>query len=166
MNALPSSKVPFLRRARLGFCALLGLLILPIAQADTLTVRNKTKGPVKTLVSTFPQPTGNTPGPSTLLVFPLLGGNSELLPGGKLLVWVGRSDGTPHASAAVTVRVPDIVGKNTLVSTGGQRVHEVFLQTDANGLAQVNLAAPEVPPPNDGSNGGGDGNNGGGGGGE
>ncbi len=162
MNARPS--FPFLRLGRFGLCALLGLLLLPIARADTLTVRNRTKGPVKTLVSIFPQPTSNTPSPPTLLVFPLLGRNRELLPGGRLLVWVGRSDGTPHASAAVTVRVPDIEGKNTLVSVGGQRVHEVFLQADANGLAQVYLTAPEVPPPNDGSNGGGGGNNGGGGG--
>ncbi len=117
--------------------------------------RWKTK--TKELAAYFPAPTEASGSPE-LLVVPLLGPARELLPGGKLIVWVGRNDGTPLVDANVTVRVP--VGDNPLLN-GGSRVDTVTLQTDASGLATVLLTAPDVPKPKK-SRGSGGGSGGGG----
>ena len=162
MNAMSSSLLPFSRLTRLGLCASLCLLLLPVARADVVTARLKAKGPIKNLVGFFPAPVIGvieTPG---FFVTPLLGPAKELLPGGKLVVWVGRNDGTPYALADVVLGVPAGDALNTLVDAG-QRVTLVTLKTDINGLAQAFLAAPAVPPPNNGGNGGNGNGNGNGG---
>lgn len=129
-------------------CALLGSLP---AQAES----GRWKTPAKELAAYFPPPTGAS-GSAELLVVPLLGSQRELLPGGKLLVWVGRNDGIPLADATVTLTVP--AGDNPLVS-GGNRVTTVTLRSDAAGLTGAFLTAPDVPKPKKtrGSGGGGGG---------
>ena len=146
------------RLARLGYCALL-VLLMPAVRADTLTVASQSKGPIKSLVLTFPAPTGASAA-STLLVVPLLSPAGELLPSGKLIVWAGHTDGIPLVSAVITVRLPADAGPNRLASAG-QRVPEVTLTTNAQGLAEVYLVAPDAPPPNGGADGGTGGNGGG-----
>jgi hypothetical protein len=142
---------------RLGCCLLLALLLGPAARADTLTVKSKTKGPLKSLVLTFPTPTG-TSAAATLLVVPLLSPAGELLPKGTLIVWAGHSDATP-LSADVTVRLPSDAGPNSLESAG-LRVPTVTLHTNAQGLAEAYLVAPNEPPPNAGAGGSGGGGEG------
>jgi hypothetical protein len=122
-------------------------------EAGTVAVKNKTaKGPQK-LLWLFTPFTPSDPSAPVLAVMPLLGPAGELMPGGKLLVWVGRTDGEPLADVAVTVRVPELEDGNTLVSSG-QRVHSVTLRSDANGLAQAIFAAPNKPPEKNGNGGG------------
>jgi hypothetical protein len=139
---------------------LLALVLAPSAGADTqtLTVKSKTKGPQKVIVRYFPSITG-TPPAATLLVVPLLGPAKELLPNGKLIVWAGRNDGTP-LSIDVTVNIPEDAGPNFLANAG-LRVMDVALHTNAQGLAEAYLVAPDNPPPNAGAGGGGGGEEGG-----
>jgi len=146
------------RRCRAGFAflVLVGLPLLADAQVETGQWKTKAKGPFGQLTVFFPTPTTDTGNPE-LLVIPLLGPERHLLPGGKLLVWVGRNDGTPLANASVTIRVP--AGGNTLADSGS-RVTEVTLQTNADGIATAFLTAPDIPR---GSANGGDGDDGGGG---
>ncbi len=143
-----------LRVSGLGCGILLALVPLWPALARADAARWKTGA--KELAAYFPAPTAESGSPH-LLVVPLLGPARELLPGGKLIVWVGRNDGTPLAEATVTVRVP--AADNPLVS-GGNRVEMLTLQTDAAGLATVMLTAPDVPKPKK-TPGGGDGGGGG-----
>jgi len=128
-------------RAAFAFLVLAGLPLLAAAQVETGQWKTKTKGPFGQLTVFFPTPTTGTGSPE-LRVIPLLGPERHLLPGGKLLVWVGRNDGTALANASVTIRVPS--NGNTLVS-GANRVLEVALQTNADGIAAVFLTAPDIP---------------------
>jgi len=154
MNIRPQSPALLRWLTRLAVCALLGLFLPPGARADMATVRNRSKGPIKNLVRYFPAPTGVPTKSSTLFVAPLLGPARELLPKGKLMVWVGLNNGSPYQFANVTLRVP--IEGNDLVSAG-QRMIEVVLHTNAEGLAEIFLAAPNVPPINKGKqNGGGE----------
>ncbi len=135
-----------------GFLTVTFVSVLSL-EAGTVTAKNKTvKGPQK-LLWLFTPFAPAEPSEPVLTVMPLLGPAGELMPGGKLLVWVGRNDGEPLANVAVTLRVPELEDGNTLVSSG-QRVHSVTVRSDANGLAEVVLAAPNKPPEKDGNGGG------------
>jgi len=131
------------RRCRAGFAflVLVGLPLLADAQVETGQWKTKAKGPFGQLTVFFPTPTTGTGSPE-LRVIPLLGPERHLLPDGKLLIWVGRNDGTALANASVTIRVPP--NGNTLVS-GANRVMEVTLQTNADGIATAMLTAPDIP---------------------
>lgn len=131
------------RRCRTVFVLLIlaGLPLLAAAQVETGQWKTKTKGPFGQLTVFFPTPTTGTGSPE-LRVIPLLGPERHLLPDGKLLIWVGRNDGTALANASVTIRVPP--NGNTLVS-GANRVIEITLQTNADGIAAVFLTAPDIP---------------------
>lgn len=147
-----------LRLNRLILLACFGWLLsgtwVATAQAG-VTVTSKTKGSGKTLALSFPDP-GNSSTAPQLLVIPLLGGGRSLLPGGKLLVWVGRSDGTSLADVPVVVRAP---GQANTLASAGSRVESVTVRTDTDGIATAYFAAPEAPKPpgDDGSGGGGGG---------
>lgn len=134
---------------RLAFFGLLSLPLLSSAQVEAGLWKSKTKGLASQLPVFFPKPT-STSGSPELLVVPLLGPERLLLPGGKLRVWVGRSDGTALVNVSVTIRVPS--SGNALVA-GGSRVTEVTIQTDANGLTEVFLTSPDIPPASTGSGG-------------
>lgn len=123
------------------------------AQIQSAVWHSKTNGPAGQLASFFPKP-NTVSGSPELLVVPLLGPQLRLLPAGRLKVWVGRSDGTSLANVTVTLRVPE--DGNALVS-GGSRVIEVTVQTDQHGIAEVRLAAPDVPPDSAEGDGGGGG---------
>lgn len=139
--------------ARFASVALLSLPLLGTAQMETGQWKTKTKGQPGQMLVFYPTPTATSGNPE-LLVIPLLGPERRLLPGGKLQVWVGRADGSPLANASVTIRVPS--PGNTLVSSGS-RVTEVICQTNAAGIAEVLLAAPEIPPDSSNGSGGGGG---------
>lgn len=151
MSLSPSRPAPCITGlARLALLALLSLPLLSAAQMETGRWKTRTRQ----LPVFFPTPTAVSGSPE-LLVVPLLGPQRHLLPGGRLLVWVGRNDGTPLANASVTLRVPP--DGNALVSDGN-RVTEVTLQTNAEGIAEARFAAPDIPPggANGGNNGGGE----------
>lgn len=120
--------------------ALLALIAVPWTHGSG-TVKSKTNGTTVSLPVFFPSPTTPTASPE-MLVVPLLGPGRTLLPGGKLLVWVGLSDGTPLADASVVFRVQE--SSNPLASAG-TRVTSVTLRTGADGIAGATLAAPNVP---------------------
>lgn len=92
----------------------------------------------------FPRPIVSV-GSSELLVIPLFGPGHLLLPGGRLMIWVGRNDGTALANAIVTIRVPST--GNLLVSSGN-RVTEICLRTNEQGMAEIFLTVPDAPPTN------------------
>jgi uncharacterized GH25 family protein len=85
-----------------------------------------------------------------LTVTPQLTPTGQLLPGGKLRVWVGRSDGVPLRNAQVTITVTDPNDPNILTD-GTATFQTVTVQTDADGFAEINLT------PNNGSGSGGGG---------
>jgi hypothetical protein len=122
-----------------------------------LTAKNKAgRGPQKTLwLFTPPGQLPDESGQPVLTVSPLLGPAGELMPGGKLWIWVGRSDGIPLSNVAVALRVPDREDGNALVASGG-RTSQLTLHTDTNGLCLVSFAAPNKPKEKDGGNGGGE----------
>ncbi len=144
----------WLRRIACGLA--FTLLLSSAAQAETGHWKSKTKGPFGQLSVFFPTPTADSGSP-TLLIVPLLGPQRLLLPGGKLLVWVGRNDGTALAAANVTFRVPS--PGNELVN-GSNRATEVMRRTNADGIVEVFLTPPDIPPN---SSNGSNANNGGGG---
>lgn len=126
-----------------------GMSVLPLiaaAQFEAGMWKSTTQGIGAELPVFFPKPTAASGSPE-IKVVPLLSSNLQLLPGGWLLVWVGRTDGTPLANASVTIRVP--AAGNALVGNGA-RVVELTVQTDVNGVASVRLAAPDVPSDDDG----------------
>lgn len=140
----------WLRVSDLGCWVLVSFILLgwpSLAHADTARWKTRTKE----LAAYFPVP-GADSGAPTLVIMPLFGPGIVLLPGGKLAVWVGRTDGIPVANASVTFRVP--ADGNALVSAGG-RVAEVTRQTNADGIAEARLTAPDVPKPRNDPNGGG-----------
>ena len=139
------------RLAKTVFFVLLSLPLLAVAQVESGHWKSATKGPFGQLSVFFPTPTASSGDPE-LLVVPLLGPQHRLLPGGKLMVWVGRNDGTSLANARVTIQVPS--PGNALVS-GGSRVTEVTIQTNADGIAEVFLTSPDIPPNSTNDDGGG-----------
>lgn len=147
----------FLRAFRLlryGIWLLSGLPLISSAQVQSGLWTSKTKAPPAQLAAYFPRPATDTGDPE-LLVVPLLGPERRLLPGGRLLVWVGRTDGTSLANASVTFRVPE--PGNALVNNGSRTI-ELTLTTNADGIAEVRITAPDIPPDSaEGSNGGGGG---------
>jgi hypothetical protein len=133
-----------MRPAKIFLCTVLGLALLPAGRAATGSVKAKTNGPVKNLAVFFPPPS-SIKGSPQLLVVPLLGPGGVLLPGGKLMVWVGRNDGTPLADAEVTIR--EVKSATNMLVDQGERVSEVVLHTNADGIAEVNVAQ-DLPPEN------------------
>lgn len=125
-------------------------LIACPTEADTTKAKAKTKGTTKALALYYPAPIAvlSTPG---LLVVPLLGPAQALLPGGKLLIWVGRDDGTPLPSTAISISVPGPAPSGNSLAFDGQRQRQVTLTTDPDGLVEVFLAAPDVPRSTDSS---------------
>lgn len=122
--------------------AVLLLVATASAQIQSAVWHSKTNGPADQLTAFFPKPNTVTGSPE-LLVVPLLGPQHRLLPNGRLLVWVGRSDGTSLTGISVTLRVPK--NGNALVA-GSTRATEVTVQTDGYGIAEVRFTAPDVPP--------------------
>ncbi len=73
-----------------------------------------------------------------LVVTPILTAAGELLPGGKIGFWVGRSDGMPVRNAAIQVGLGD--NNNVLTDAGGSATYQqATLYTDANGYAEIYL---------------------------
>jgi chitodextrinase len=72
----------------------------------------------------------------------------ELLPGGKLKVWVGRTDGVPYRNASVTFTV--LSGDNDL-SDGNTQDTAYTIQTGSDGTAEISL----TPKQSSGGGGGG-----------
>jgi hypothetical protein len=72
-----------------------------------------------------------------LVVKPLLTPAGQLLPGGVMRVWVGRSDGRPLRSAEVNFKI--LAGENMLIGDSGTTL-EVTVRTNAQGIAEVRLA--------------------------
>lgn len=135
------------------------LLCFPLyamAQIETGHWATKTKGQAGQLPVFFPTPTASSGNPE-LMVVPLLGPQQHLLPGGKLQVWVGRNDGSSLPNVNVTIRVPS--QGNELVSAGN-RATEVTSQTNADGIAEVQLTSPDIPPNSSNGTGGGSGGGG------
>lgn len=127
-------------------------LSLPLsARAESGVWKSKTSGPSRQLAVFFPTPSADSGSPQ-LVVLPLLGPERRLLPDGRMLIWVGRTDGTPLPNATVTVRVPE---PGNPLASGGSRVIEVTVYTDADGIAEIKLTSPDVPPGNGGNGGGG-----------
>jgi hypothetical protein len=149
MNTAFSSMLRVFRQA-IGGAALL-LASAAFAQIQGAVWHSKTAGPAGQLMAFFPKPNTVSGSPE------LLGPRRQLLADGRLRVWVGRSDGTSLPGVTVTLRVPET--GNVLVSDGA-RVTNVTVQANEHGIAEVRIAAPDVPPI---STGDGDGGEGGGG---
>lgn len=71
-----------------------------------------------------------------LVVKPLLTPVGQLLPGGIMRVWVGRSDGRPLRSAEITFSI--LTGENVLVGESGATM-EITVRTNSQGIAEVRL---------------------------
>ena len=137
---------------RVLFLIALALPSFALGQIETGQWQTLTTNSAQQLPIFFPRPTASAGSPE-LVVLPLFGPQHLLLPGGKLLIWVGRNDGTALANAIVTVRVP--TPGNVLVN-GGNRATEITHHTNAEGIAVVFLTVPDAPPANNtGNNGGG-----------
>jgi len=74
-----------------------------------------------------------------LVVKPILTPAGQLLSGGEMRVWVGRSDGVPLRNAEVTFTIDDFAN---FIVDGDQAVLEVTVRTDADGYASVHLRGP------------------------
>jgi len=134
------------------FIIALAVPLFALGQIETGQWQTLTSSEAPPLPIFFPRPTASGGSPE-LLVIPLFGLQHLLLPFGRLMIWVGRNDGTALANAIVTVRVP--TPGNVLVN-GGNRASAISLRTNAEGIAVVFLTVPDAPPANNtGNNGGG-----------
>ena len=117
------------------------------AQIEAALWKSKSPNVDSQLHSFYPRPSSSG-SQKRVLVIPLLGPDSALLAGGKVRLWVGRDDGIALSGVDVIVRVPE--NGNMIYSPNGNTT-EITVRTDAAGIVEVTLVAPDVPSNGSGS---------------